>query len=66
VRQAKPETLIVADGFSCREQILQATGRQAIHLAEAIYVAMRAADSSTGQRAPAGVQGSASSTTTGW
>jgi Fe-S oxidoreductase len=40
VRQARPETLIVSDGFSCREQIQQATGRQAIHLAEAICLAM--------------------------
>ena len=41
VRGARPETLIVSDGFSCREQILHATGRQAIHLAEAIRLAMR-------------------------
>jgi Fe-S oxidoreductase len=40
VRQTPAETLIVSDGFSCREQILQATGRQAIHLAEAIQLAM--------------------------
>ncbi|HKO03443.1 MAG TPA: FAD-binding and (Fe-S)-binding domain-containing protein [Candidatus Acidoferrales bacterium] len=39
VRQAAPETLIVADGFSCREQIHQATGRQAVHLAEALHLA---------------------------
>ena len=39
VRQTPAETLIVSDGFSCREQILQATGRQAIHLAEAIQLA---------------------------
>ena len=39
VRQAPPETLIVSDGFSCREQILQATGRRAIHFAEAIQLA---------------------------
>jgi Fe-S oxidoreductase len=36
VRNATPDTLIVADGFSCREQIRQATGRKAIHLAEAL------------------------------
>jgi Fe-S oxidoreductase/FAD/FMN-containing dehydrogenase len=41
VRQAHPETLIVADGFSCREQIAQTTHRQAIHLAEVIRLAMR-------------------------
>lgn len=39
VRHASPNTLIVSDGFSCREQIRQATGRQAIHLAEAIQMA---------------------------
>ena len=65
VRRAPPETLIVSDGFSCREQILQATGRQAIHLAEAIHLAMRLADSSSGPRAVSGAQGSASSTTSG-
>jgi FAD/FMN-containing dehydrogenase/Fe-S oxidoreductase len=40
VRQTPAETLIVSDGFSCREQILQATGRQAMHLAEVIQLAM--------------------------
>jgi len=29
VRQASPDTIIVSDGFSCREQILQSTGRRA-------------------------------------
>jgi Fe-S oxidoreductase len=41
VRQAAPDTLIVTDGFSCREQILHGTGRQAIHLAELLQIAMR-------------------------
>jgi FAD/FMN-containing dehydrogenase/Fe-S oxidoreductase len=36
VRSAPEETLIVADGFSCREQILQATGRRAHHLSEVL------------------------------
>jgi Fe-S oxidoreductase len=36
VRKAAPETVIVSDGFSCREQIRQATGRQAVHLAEVL------------------------------
>ena len=40
VRQAAPDTLIVSDGFSCREQIHQATGRRAIHLAEAMQLAI--------------------------
>jgi Fe-S oxidoreductase len=34
VRAAGPSTAIVADGFSCREQIAQATNRRAFHLAE--------------------------------
>ena len=45
VRQASEETLIVSDGFSCREQIFQATGRRAIHLAEAIQLAAGSRDS---------------------
>jgi FAD/FMN-containing dehydrogenase/Fe-S oxidoreductase len=40
VRQADPDTLIVSDGFSCREQILQATGRKAVHLAEVLQRAL--------------------------
>src|SRR5690242_15610793 len=34
VRAAPAETLILADGFSCREQIEQTTGRQTVHVAE--------------------------------
>ncbi len=34
VRAAEPDTIILADGFSCREQIVQNTRRQALHLAE--------------------------------
>jgi FAD/FMN-containing dehydrogenase/Fe-S oxidoreductase len=40
VRQTSPDTLVVSDGFSCREQILQATGRRAVHLAEAMQLAL--------------------------
>ena len=36
VEQASPETVIVADGFSCREQINQLGGREAVHFAEAL------------------------------
>ncbi|HWO43046.1 MAG TPA: FAD-binding oxidoreductase, partial [Candidatus Eisenbacteria bacterium] len=39
VRKASPETLIVADGFSCREQIRQGTGRAALHLAQLLEMA---------------------------
>jgi Fe-S oxidoreductase len=34
VRQAEPETVIVAPGFSCRRQIEHFTGRKAVHPAE--------------------------------
>jgi Fe-S oxidoreductase len=40
VRQASPDSLIIADGFSCREQIAQGTGRRALHLAEVIKTAL--------------------------
>ena len=35
-RSRPPDALIVADGFSCREQLAQAAGRQAKHLAEVL------------------------------
>ena len=41
VRNAPPDWLIIANGFSCREQIQQCTGRQALHVAEVIGLAMR-------------------------
>ena len=41
VRNTPKETLIIADGFSCREQIAQVTGRQALHLAQVIQMAIR-------------------------
>lgn len=34
VRQAAPDTLILANGYSCREQIEQGTGRATTHVAE--------------------------------
>jgi Fe-S oxidoreductase len=40
VRQADLDTLIVSDGFSCREQIAHATGRKALHLAEVLQHAL--------------------------
>ena len=36
VRAAAPDTILVADGFSCREQIAQNTSRRAVHFAEVI------------------------------
>ena len=41
VRKAPTDWLIVADGFSCREQIAQETDRQALHLAEVLQMALR-------------------------
>jgi FAD/FMN-containing dehydrogenase/Fe-S oxidoreductase len=42
VREAPPETLVVADGFSCRSQIEQGgTGRRALHVAQVLTLARR-------------------------
>ncbi len=40
VRIAPPDWLIIADGFSCREQIAQGTGRHALHLAEVLQMTL--------------------------
>ena len=40
VRQASPDWLIIADGFSCREQIAQGSPRHALHLAEVLQMAI--------------------------
>ncbi len=40
VRAASAETLIVSDGFSCREQIAQTTGRHALHLADVLKLGL--------------------------
>ncbi len=40
VEKAEKTTLIVADGYSCREQIAQSTDRHALHLAEVIRMGM--------------------------
>ena len=41
VREADTDTLVVSDGFSCREQIAQLTGRRAFHLAEVLQLASK-------------------------
>lgn len=41
VREAGPDTLILTDGFSCREQIIHGTKRHALHLAEVLQMAMQ-------------------------
>jgi FAD/FMN-containing dehydrogenase/Fe-S oxidoreductase len=40
IRRTDPGTLIVADGYSCREQIAQSTGRTALHLAQVLEQAI--------------------------
>ncbi len=46
VRDAAKDTLIVANGFSCRGQIAQQTDRHALHLAQVLQMAMREGSSS--------------------
>ena len=41
VRASADTTLIVADGYSCREQIAQTTDRRGLHLTEVIHMAMQ-------------------------
>jgi len=49
VRRAAKDTLIIADGFSCREQIRQLTDRQALHTAQVLQMAVN-----EGPRGPSG------------
>jgi Fe-S oxidoreductase len=44
VRGAATETFIIADGFSCRTQIMQGANRKAIHLAEFLQIAFKRAE----------------------
>jgi FAD/FMN-containing dehydrogenase/Fe-S oxidoreductase len=41
VRQSKPEDMIVADGTSCRHQIHDGAGREALHVARALRMALK-------------------------
>jgi Fe-S oxidoreductase len=40
VRAAAPETIVVADGTSCRHQIADGAGREAIHVARVLERAL--------------------------
>jgi FAD/FMN-containing dehydrogenase/Fe-S oxidoreductase len=40
VRSATADTLIIANGFSCREQIAQTTNRRAVHIADVLKLAL--------------------------
>jgi Fe-S oxidoreductase len=42
VRQATADTLVVADGTSCRQQIKDGTGREALHVARILAMSIRA------------------------
>jgi FAD/FMN-containing dehydrogenase/Fe-S oxidoreductase len=52
VRAADEGTLIITDGFSCREQIAQTTGRKGIHLAEVIQMALHESGSKLPEATP--------------
>jgi hypothetical protein len=41
IREAAEDTLVIADGFSCQEQIAHGTDRRALHLAQVLQLAMR-------------------------
>lgn len=41
VRNAAKETIVMADGFSCREQIEQETNRKGMHLAQVLQMAIK-------------------------
>jgi hypothetical protein len=41
VRNAGEQTLVIANGFSCHEQIVQTTDRKPLHLAEVLELAYR-------------------------
>jgi FAD/FMN-containing dehydrogenase/Fe-S oxidoreductase len=51
VQKAAPDTLLIADGFSCREQISQETDRQALHLGEVIHLAQENGSAAHGRYA---------------
>jgi len=40
VRESAPDTLLIANGFSCREQVSQATGREPQHIAQVLEQAL--------------------------
>ena len=52
VRRADDEVLVVADGFSCREQISQLSGRRPLHVAEVLAQALRDETTVGGVRQP--------------
>jgi FAD/FMN-containing dehydrogenase/Fe-S oxidoreductase len=45
VRESASETLVIADGFSCQEQIEQSTQRHPLHLAQVLQMALNEGES---------------------
>jgi Fe-S oxidoreductase len=41
VRRLPPDAVVLSNGFSCREQIRQGTGREVMHFAELLQLAIR-------------------------
>jgi FAD/FMN-containing dehydrogenase/Fe-S oxidoreductase len=52
VRNAGNDELIVADGFSCREQVQQTTRRRALHTAQVLQMALREGPDGPGTTRP--------------
>ena len=50
VREAERETIIVSDGFSCRQQIAHGTPRRAMHTAEVLQMALQTSAKKPGKR----------------
>jgi Fe-S oxidoreductase len=40
IRIADPKVWLIVDGFSCRSQIMDGTGKKPMHLAEAVHRAL--------------------------
>src|SRR5437660_1578637 len=52
VRREAASTIIMADGFSCKEQIAQQSDRHALHLAEVMQMALHQGPSGPGGPCP--------------
>jgi FAD/FMN-containing dehydrogenase/Fe-S oxidoreductase len=52
VRKAHKKTIVITDGFSCREQIEQLTDRKALHTAQVLQMALHENGSSSGEDYP--------------
>ena len=52
VRKAREDELIIADGFSCQEQIQQQSDRVALHTAQVLQLALQGGNESSSQGRP--------------